>query len=327
MFTIADKNENLTALLGAVSPEAGAACDLDLPVRNLLSALGMGEPLFFAETGPPDLTPWTLVIVDEAPSSQYDALLAAVRAGLHLPSPAAALALTGRDFHGQRGRPWRALRGNLHLTVYLKAEIPAGPNQAGLVALPALAARDAVSSEAGRDFGLGIKWVNDLLISDRKIGGVLTSTQIQGNLIKGVIFGIGLNLAQAPALDPSPFTGESDCLGRHTNISLSDLLLRLLAEFQRRFFDLAQNGPAALLEDYRRHSLLLGREVCLWDEEAPGEYGDLKGQPLGCGVLSAIGDDLSLEVGGRIISRGRVSLARPCERFPLPCPFKQDLCH
>lgn len=325
MLILADKRENLAELCGQRAAEAQLAADLSEADQNLLDMLGTGRPFFvFFDKGLSAVSPWSrVVIIDEAPTSQYDALLTAVRQGVTLPSPTACLALTGTKFHGQKDRPWQALRGNLHLTIYVKLDVPAAHNQIGFTILPALAAIDAVSTLAKGEFGLGIKWINDIMIKDHKIGGVLTSTQIQGGKIKGAIFGIGLNIAQAPQIDPSPFVSGTDYLQRHVQIKLRELFWQLLVSFTKRSDELFSQGPEPLLCDYRRYSLTLGRTVCIWDEDSPENIASgLPGYPLGCGTLSAIGDDLSLKIGEKVLNRGRLSLVRICERENFLCPHR-----
>ena len=48
-----------------------------------------------------------------------------------------------------------------------------------------------------------IKWPNDILFGNQKICGVLIENQIQGQLIKGSIIGIGLNINQEEFEDTS----------------------------------------------------------------------------------------------------------------------------
>ncbi|MBD3220918.1 hypothetical protein GF314_06710, partial [bacterium] len=104
-----------------------------------------------------------MAVIDRAPRSQYDALLEAVRAGGGVPAPLAALALTGERFHGNRGRPWVAERGNLHLSCVVPVDLPAAASAAALAAIPAVAVCEAIAGECG-DRPPRIKWVNDVLV-------------------------------------------------------------------------------------------------------------------------------------------------------------------
>ncbi len=139
------------------------------------------------------------VLIHEARGSQFDALVRALDEGVDLPDGLVCLACSGTGFHGQGGRPWAALAGNLHLTLHYRIDAPATPVQAALVMLPAVAVVQAVGALSSGLLRPEIKWVNDLLIDGQKIAGVLTHTQVEGDRVTRVVFGIGLNLATRPA--------------------------------------------------------------------------------------------------------------------------------
>lgn len=43
---------------------------------------------------------------------------------------------------------------------------------------------------------IDIKLPNDLMINNKKVGGILTETKLQGNIVKSLVIGIGLNTNQ-----------------------------------------------------------------------------------------------------------------------------------
>ncbi len=249
----------------------------------------------------------TLVVIDRAEGSQYDLLQDAGEETVG-GGAVACLALSGRDFHGQRGRSWQALRGNLHLSAALHVGAPAARLGPGLSMLPAVAARDAVVQASGGAITPGFKWVNDLLIDGAKVAGVLTSTSVQGSTMTTTVLGVGLNLERAPALPPSPFVPRATCLAHHAGaapIQPRPLLDGLLCAITRRLGVLLEDGPGELLDTYRRHSVVLGRRVKIWNEgSAPPD------PPAREGVVEAIADDLSLCLRGdpEPVTRGRLAL-------------------
>lgn len=320
---ISDNLDNLRSFCNIGQEKKVDRSGLPPADRKLLACLSLNDPVFISP-----LLPDTgldkglrIVLVDNAPESQYDALASALRSGLDLPYPLACVAFTGKNFHGQRQRPWSAQRGNLHLTLYNRPEADIVKTRSGFIILPALAVIDAIAALAGGGLGLAIKWVNDIMILDKKIGGVLTTTQIRGDKTEAVVFGIGLNIAQRPVIAPSPLAPETDFLGTHLpEVTLPDIFWQILKDFGRRYRQLLAAGPQSMLDDYRCHSLVLGREVCIWEEDSVALGANMiSGNPLFCGVVSAIGDDLSLLVNGREINRGRLSLVRLCEKFGVAC--------
>lgn len=153
-----------------------------------------------------------VLLVDEARESQFDALLAHLRRDPAPPPSAVALALTGQKFHGHRGRPWTALRGNLHLSACFPVGRALGPAAVALTALPAVAVLERARPWTGARFAPGIKWVNDILVDRHKISGVLTATQMKGPVTQSVVFGIGLNARAAPSVAPTVFVPRAGCL-------------------------------------------------------------------------------------------------------------------
>jgi BirA family transcriptional regulator, biotin operon repressor / biotin---[acetyl-CoA-carboxylase] ligase len=132
--------------------------------------------------------------------------LAAMLARRHVEPWTAVIADFQRKGRGRAGRSWVAPHGSALLTsIYAPAAIDA--TRIGMLAIAAgLAVSDALA-----DFGVraALKWPNDILVNDRKLAGVLISTQIGEKM--DVSVGIGLNIGAAPPgaiamaeLDPGP---------------------------------------------------------------------------------------------------------------------------
>ena len=148
----------------------------------------------------------------DAPGSQYDLLRSLAATGSLPAGNLFCLAGRGRGFHGQHGRSWQALPGNLHLSVALAADLPVPGWGPALPALPAVAALDAVRRCVGPGPRLGLKWVNDVLADEAKLGGVLTAVRTRAGRIERIFLGIGLNVAAAPPLPADAFVPAVTCL-------------------------------------------------------------------------------------------------------------------
>ena len=254
-----------------------------------------------------------LIIIGEAPSSQFDAINELLRNGLTLTEPMACLALAGRGFHGQRGRAWAASPGNLHLIAALPGDLPV-EHAAALTALPAVAAAKAIHTLSKGELSAGIKWINDILISGRKVAGVITSTQVLGHSITQVVYGIGVNVAGAPVVAPTLTVPEVGSLaGAGLNVSLREVLIQLLAGIERLCRSLVHNGPPSVLEAYRSYSLVIGREVCIFEDSIEDEPRDAAGPEclIARGVVRDILPDLTLHIDGvsEPVARGRLVFA------------------
>lgn len=284
---------------------------------RLFSVLGCSGEM--QQTTPMDGTDWNfwsrIVAVAEAPFSQYDALQNLLRYDDALAGPTACIALTGRGFHGQRGRPWRAEPGNLHLSVYLAPQQPVHVLIPALTMLPAVATVTAIEKATHGAVLPGIKWVNDILVDERKVSGVLTTTQIKIQTVQCCVLGIGVNVARAPALPPTPFVPKTACLSDYCSTKngseLPELFWILLSELAQHYQRLLAEGPADLFQKYRSASIVIGRRVKIFAEtEVPTDPNQPLPEPIAQGVVESIAEDLSLKLDtqSEAISHGRLVL-------------------
>lgn len=94
---------------------------------------------------------------------------------------------------GTKGRTWFSPRKQgLYLSVLLRP-----PKESALFPLMAgVAVAEAVSEEYS--LPLFIRWPNDLMWEEKKLGGILCESTFAGSQLSYVIIGIGLNLNQGP---------------------------------------------------------------------------------------------------------------------------------
>jgi BirA family biotin operon repressor/biotin-[acetyl-CoA-carboxylase] ligase len=101
---------------------------------------------------------------------------------------------------GRMGRTWLSQPGNLYLSVVLRPSLQALPF---LTSLGAAAVVRAIRQAAGLEPRL--KWPNDVLLSGRKVAGVLVETALHGDQVRHAILGIGINVELEPSQE-SPLT-------------------------------------------------------------------------------------------------------------------------
>jgi BirA family transcriptional regulator, biotin operon repressor / biotin---[acetyl-CoA-carboxylase] ligase len=264
----------------------------------------------------PELAFWPLIVViADAASSQYDVLATASRDPDVPPAPVGALALTGAGFHGQRGRPWQAAAGNLHLSVSVPLDLPAATCGRALPALAAVAVTDAIARRCGPPSPVRIKWINDLYIAEAKVGGVVAATQVLGARITRLVLGIGLNVLVAPAVAPTIFVPAVTCLGAHPAFAAAAaapgaLLADLLAALARRIQELQGEGPGALIAAYRTRCHDVGRQVAIWPDGAPDTADPRElPPPPARGRVTSLDDDLALHLdhGTAPVEGGRLA--------------------
>ena len=257
-----------------------------------------------------------LVLIDEAPTSQFGAITELLRSAWALPGGLICHALRGHGFRGQRERTWVALPGNLHLTAHYTLDLPASRIGPGLTVIPAVAAVAAIRRLSQGRLEPRLKWVNDLLLNGCKVAGVLTTTHLEGETITRVVFGAGINLERAPDLPPTPFvprTGSLVAGDPELSGSLPRLLGLLIEELDAGVDELVAHGPQELLTRYRESADFLGRQVCIWPEQgtaAPTDSAPVRGR-----VVELL-PDLSLRLEGvaEPVSRGRLVYEETCHR-------------
>ncbi len=136
---------------------------------------------------------WTIERVRETGSTNADAL-AAARGG----APAGLVIVADHQTagRGRLGRAWEDRPGDgLIVSVLLRPSL--APNELHrLTQAFALAAVDACADVAG--FRPDIKWPNDLLVSGRKLAGVLAESIVEERHVVAVVVGMGMNVLAAP---------------------------------------------------------------------------------------------------------------------------------
>jgi BirA family biotin operon repressor/biotin-[acetyl-CoA-carboxylase] ligase len=93
---------------------------------------------------------------------------------------------------GSRGRGWQSPPGGLWLSALFRPRAAAGVEVFGLRV--GLAVANALET-LGLGVPVAIKWPNDLMVGDRKVGGILCEARWQGESLTWVVAGVGINVA------------------------------------------------------------------------------------------------------------------------------------
>lgn len=297
------------AAAAAVLPQTEAnawqqAADLSPREQRLVRALG-GTATWTQVVRGADPFWSTVFVVSFSEGSQFQAVDRLLGTGVRIGVPTAALALSGTGFRGQRDRAWHAAHGNLHLTAVVPVDLEVARVGTALSMLPAVASIDAVVGASGGAVKPGIKWVNDILLGDRKVGGVLSAAHTTANRIEDVVWGIGINVGVAPELDPTPFVPATTCLAAApggSQVTLAVLFRALLQAIACWHTELLRAGAAPIHSAYRAQSIVLGRAVRIWEEGGAAPFAE--------GIVTDITSSLGLQLDGHVapIGRGRLEL-------------------
>lgn len=161
--------------------------------------------------------------------------------------------LAGR---GSRGRSWHSPRGGLWLSVLRRgAATFAGFELLSLRAGLAVASvLDGLPSVAP----VMLKWPNDLMLRDLKVGGLLAEARWQGDRLQWVAIGLGLNVRNQV---PAELAGRATTLGAYCSETTADALAEPVA---RALASVDLESPGLRddeLTAYARRDWLRGRPV------------------------------------------------------------------
>lgn len=178
--------------------------------------------------------------------------------------------------HGRRGRPWVHIPGNFAATLLLRS--PGPPAEAALRSfVAALGLYDALVAATGMAERFALKWPNDVLLSDRKLAGVLLETGGRAHGAVPLAIGFGVNLAGVPEADRlEPGALAPTDLRAATKVAVGpEAFLDLLAPAVQHWEDrLSAEGFAPVRTAWLARAARLGQSVTarLPDREVTGRF-------------------------------------------------------
>jgi len=180
---------------------------------------------------------------------------------------------------GRRGRRWNVpLGAGVCLSVgWQFAGMPTG--LAALTLAVGVVVRRVLQRVAGLDIAL--KWPNDLVVDERKLGGILLELVAEAQGGAHVVVGIGLNVALPPELLPSLSDWPRGAVDLETALGREPpprtvLAASLVNELAALLIDYPEHGFAAYRSEWRSADFLRGRAVQL-DDAAGGLVGTALG--------------------------------------------------
>lgn len=202
-----------------------------------------------------------LILLDEVDSTNnYAATL--LNDG-KLPHGTVILAEKQTAGRGQRGNSWSSSASNqFACSVYAETAFLSAERYWYLNLAVALAVRDAIQAHISEK--AVIKWPNDILVDDRKMGGILIETQWRSGAIIGAIIGVGANMRYEPGLPSACALNEFT----DAHISPMQLAQELARQLEERFQQLRAGLWNDVATEYLENLWRLGVEQ---EAEAMGE--------------------------------------------------------
>lgn len=199
---------------------------------------------------------------------------------------------------GRLSRTWFSPPGaNLYCSIILRTARPPERLTEWLSWLPlisALAAAEAI--EQVSSIHVAVKWPNDLLISERKVGGILCESGTGMRSDPFQIIGIGINVNLDHDDWPADLRDSATSLWQERKIAVdrNRLLAQLLLELEQCLDELVVHGTNRLGLAYYQRCSTIGHTV-----QATLSNGDVV-----VGLAEGIGQDGSLRVRPQAIQPG-----------------------
>lgn len=232
-------------------------------------------------------------IVKETDNSQYDLLVEMMGGKSQLSANILCLTGTSKALHGFRNRPWKGELGNIHLSVYLKPDINVDNPSVVFLTYAAVSTLNAIKKVKALKAQPQIKWVNDILIGDAKVAGVLAHTSQMNKKITGAVIGIGINVNTKPNVEPTRFVPYVTTINENTqnNKTTESIVFKNLIDSLKYYFQLIQDNKfSEILREYRSNSMLIGKKIRIWSDPFSKETE----QVLYEGIVTKIGQNLEL---------------------------------
>jgi BirA family biotin operon repressor/biotin-[acetyl-CoA-carboxylase] ligase len=178
----------------------------------------------------------------------WDALAGAGEGAGAAGDGAAVVALAQTGGRGRAGRAWAQVPGRgLALSVALRLD--GDGRQAGVVPLVAGLAVVRTAHALGVP-GARLKWPNDVLVSGRKLAGVLCEMRRAG---AAVVIGVGLNVRHRRDEFPGELRDSATSLALEgATAGLEDAAAELLSQLEPLWDELQSGGRVALLAEWSR---------------------------------------------------------------------------
>ena len=183
---------------------------------------------------------------------------------------------------GRLGRKWSSPpKSGIYFSCILRPDIM--PNEVSKITLVA-----AVSTvKAIRKFsGLEalIKWPNDILISDRKAGGILTELKAEMDRVNFVILGIGINVNTPKNIIPDDGTSIKSESKSSSDFSRVELVKTLIKSLEKEYIKFKGGDFLKIRNELKSYSCTFGRHVTV----TTAHKGKVKGKAIGIDKSGAL---------------------------------------
>ncbi len=165
---------------------------------------------------------------------------------------------------GRKSKSWFSPpQKGLWLSAILYPSAITPSKMAPLTAVSAVTTARGLSESTGE--AVMVKWPNDLLLNERKIGGILAESKVEMEEIHYIILGIGINVNQTRDDFPEDLKLIASSLNIETNKKFNRNILcsAILKELEKGYLLFLQEGFTPFIEPWKKISHTLGKQVSI----------------------------------------------------------------
>ena len=158
---------------------------------------------------------------------------------------------------GRRGREWYSPKGGIYVTFILKPNV--SPEKASQLTLVSSLALVETLNAINNNLNAKIKWPNDVLVSGKKISGILTELSSDMEKINYIVVGVGINLNTEKEILPE--NGTSLKIEMKEEVSIKLFLKSFLEHYDLIYQEYLNGGIDQIIERWKNNSDTLGKKV------------------------------------------------------------------
>lgn len=162
---------------------------------------------------------------------------------------------------GRMGRRWHSPAGmGICMSIILRPRL--SPGDAPLITLmTAVAAAETLISLL--QLKVRIKWPNDILVSGKKIAGILTEMSAAKNDIRYVIVGLGMNVNTPFEILPDDIRDIATSVYIETGkrFKRAEIVRTFLKLFEHYYQLLLESGSEQIVPRWKEHSEIIGKRI------------------------------------------------------------------
>lgn len=170
---------------------------------------------------------------------------------------------------GRRGRTWESPKGdNIYMSLLLRPQMEA--SKAAMLTLVMAYSVAKVLQKLGYHY-IGIKWPNDLVLSGKKVCGILTEMQTKNSQIDYVVVGVGVNVHMSHIPEALKEKATSLYLEDGRRWNCSELIQEIIEVFFVQYELFLEHGDLSFLQT-EYNDILVNRDGDVCVLEPGNEY-------------------------------------------------------